>query len=97
MHLTMRAMNEFHRAAVAGTTTNALSMRARSACSNHMRCRVVKTLHQIPTPTLHYKGFRKPQFVAVRVVLAPNPPRSHHDQPDGRSIVRSPTLDEGRS
>src|SRR5467141_3187467 len=48
MHLTMRAMNEFHRAAVAGTTTNASSMRARSACSNHMRCRVVKTLHQIP-------------------------------------------------
>jgi len=29
--LTMRAMNEFHSAAVTGTTTNALSMRARSA------------------------------------------------------------------
>src|SRR5260370_40848567 len=48
MHLTMRAMRELHRTAVAGTTTNALSMRARSARSIHLPCRVVRTLHQIP-------------------------------------------------
>src|SRR5882762_173823 len=82
MHLTMRAMNEFHRAAVVGPTTNALSMRALSACSNHLPGRVVKTLHQIPhaNPTLQRVSQSSVRGRPGR--LAPNPVRSLHDQPE---------------
>src|SRR3989441_12865242 len=82
MHLTMRAMNEFHRAAVAGTTTNALSMRARSACSNHLPCRVVNTLHQIPHANPTLQGVSQTSVRGRPGRLAPNPLRSLHDQPE---------------
>src|SRR2546422_3264648 len=82
MHLTMRAMNEFHRAAVAGTTTNALSMRARSACSNHLPCRVVNTLHQIPHANPTLQGVSQTSVRGHPGHLAPNPLRSLHDQPE---------------
>src|SRR3989441_1252988 len=82
MHLTMRAMNEFHRAAVAGTTTNALSMRARSACSNHLPCRVVNTLHQIPHANPTLQGVSQTSVRDRPGRLAPNPLRSLHDQPE---------------
>src|SRR5712692_224779 len=77
MHLTMRAMNEFHRAAVAGPTTNVLSMRARSACSNHLPCRVVKTLHQIPHANPTLQGVSRTSVRGRPGRLAPNPLRSH--------------------